>query len=136
MNFFDICFELFERTSKFHDLSKDVENYNKALYYKDNFTFIPRKEVEEFIVSVRIDNPFAAMAEAAAKALKRNLDHISNIPPENLYQELQGEIANLVFKGAFDSLKLLNTLNDEQSKALTERICKQDFAIFSEYRTL
>ena len=136
MNFIDRCFELFEKTSKTHDLSKDVENYNKALYYKDNFALISRKEVEQFIVSVRMDNPIAAISEAVAKALRGNLDVISNIPPENLYQELQGEIANLVLKGALDSLKLLNSLNDEQAQRLAERLYNGDLAIFNEYCTL
>ncbi len=27
MNFFDMCYELFMRTSKYHDLGKDIQNY-------------------------------------------------------------------------------------------------------------
>lgn len=37
MNFFDMCYELFMRTSKCHDLGKDIQNYNKVIYYMNNF---------------------------------------------------------------------------------------------------
>ena len=37
MNFFDMCYELFMRTSKYHDLGKDVLNYNKVINYMNNF---------------------------------------------------------------------------------------------------
>lgn len=35
MNFFDMCYELFMRTSKYHDLGKDVLNYNKVTVIKE-----------------------------------------------------------------------------------------------------
>ena len=53
MNFFDMCYELFMRTSKYHDLGKDVLNYNKVINYMNNFYGVDRKEIEKFIVDVR-----------------------------------------------------------------------------------
>lgn len=89
--FIEKCFEIFERVAKSHDLSKDVENYNKALNYRDKFYFVPRNE---------------------------------------------GEISNLIMKGAYDSIKLLNNLDKEQSDSLAKRIVNSDFIIFNEYRTM
>lgn len=33
MNFLDLCYDLFLRTSKYHDLGKDIENWNKWNFY-------------------------------------------------------------------------------------------------------
>lgn len=46
VTFIEKCFEIFERVAKSHDLSKDVENYNKAFNYRDKFYFVPRNEGE------------------------------------------------------------------------------------------
>ena len=52
---------------------------------------------------------------------------VNEIPPKTLgqlssyelFNELQGEICNIIKKGAFDSIKLLNDLSSEQDEALT-----------------
>ena len=136
MTFIEKCFEIFERVAKSHDLSKDVENYNKALNYRDNFYSVPRYEIENFIISVRIDNPIVAVIETVVKAMNSKIDALWNLSLENLYNELQGEISNLIMKGAYDSIKLLNNLDKEQSDGLAKRMVEGDFTIFDEYRTM
>lgn len=37
MNFLDLCNDLFLRTSKYHDLGKDIENWNKWNFYVVNY---------------------------------------------------------------------------------------------------
>lgn len=38
MNFFDMCYELFMRTSKYHDLGKDIQNYNDSIKLLNDLT--------------------------------------------------------------------------------------------------
>lgn len=135
MNFLEECYKLFERTSKTHDLSKDIKNYNKALFYLNNFYSVRRDEIEKFIVSVRLDNQIAAIIELFAKVQCGPISTLSQVPIDNLYAELQGEIPNLIMKGALDSIKLLNDLNDEQTNQLATRFYKGDLTIFDEYKT-
>lgn len=135
MTFIEKCFEIFERVAKSHDLSKDVENYNKALNYSDKFYSVPRYEIENFIISVRIDNPIVAVIETAVKALNSKIDVLWNLSLDDLYNELQGEISNLIMKGAYDSIKLLNDLDKEQSDSLAKSMVNGDFTIFNDYIT-
>ena len=135
MTFIEKCFEIFERVAKSHDLSKDVENYYKALNYRDKFYSVPRYEIENFIIYVRIDNPIVAVIETAVKALNSKIDVLWNLSLDDLYNELQGEISNLIMKGAYDSIKLLNDLDKEQSDSLAKRMVNGDFTIFNDYIT-
>ena len=136
MTFIEKCFEIFEGAAKSHDLSKDVENYNKALNYRNNFYSVPPYEIENFIISVRIDNPIVAVIETAVKAMNSKINALWNLSLNDLYNELQGEISNLIMKGAYDSIKLLNNLDKEQSDGLAKRMVECDFTIFDEYRTM
>ena len=129
------CYKLFERTSKTHDLSKDIKNYNKALFYLNNFYSVRREVIENFIVSVRLDNQIATIIELCAKAQRGPINTLSQITIDNLYAELQGEIPNLIMKGALDSIKLLNDLNDEQTNQLATRFYNCDLTIFDDYKT-
>ena len=61
----------------------------------------------------------------------KTLDQLSSY---ELFNELQGEICNIVKKGAFDSIKLLNDISWEQDEALAERFVKGDMTIFTQYR--
>ena len=135
MNFLEECYKLFEKTSKTHDLSKDINNYNKALVYLKNFYTTEREVIENFIVNVRLDNQIAAIIELLAKVQCGPISTLSQIPIDNLYAELQGEIPNLIMKGALDSIKLLNGLNDEQTNQLATRFYNCDLTIFDEYKT-
>ncbi|MCM1438009.1 MAG: hypothetical protein NC131_02190 [Roseburia sp.] len=139
MSFFDMCHELFIRTSKYHDLGKDIENLNKYNYYKNNYYrynlyLMNRKDIEDFIVDVRFDNPIFAVICQLAKATSGTMVKLHELNPDQLYLELQGEIPNIIFKGAYDSIKLLYNLDENQSKDLATRIAMQDMTIFNDYK--
>ena len=44
------------------------------------------------------------------------------------------EICNIIKKGAFDGIKLLNDISSEQDEVLAERFVKGDMKIFTQYR--
>lgn len=140
MNFMDMCYELFKRISKIYDLSKDVQNYNRAIFYSSNFWNIDTEVIINFIIEVRQDN---IIYTAIQQLLKMYSDFmVSGTPPKTLdqlspyelYNELQGEICNIIKKGAFDSIKLLNDISPVQDETLAERFVKGDMKIFTQYR--
>lgn len=140
MNFMDMCYELFQRISKIDDLSKDVQNYNTAIFYSSNFWNIDSETIINFIIEVRKDN---IIYTAIQQLLKMYTNFVLNgmpprtleqLNPYELYNELQGEVYNIIKKGAFDSIKLLNDISSEQDEELAERFVKGDMTIFTQYR--
>jgi len=138
MNFFDMCYELFMRTSKYHDLGKDVLNYNKVINYMNNFYGVNRKEIEKFIVDVRMDNPVYSAMQQSVKVVASNipLRRLEELYPNELYNELCGEIYNVVLKGAYDSVKLLNELTVDEELELSKRFANGDSSIFTQYKLI
>lgn len=138
MNFFDLCYGLFMRTSKYHDLGKDIQSYNKAISYMNNFYGIDRREIEKFIVEVRMDNPVYSAIQQVSRAIVNDmpLRRLEELYPNELYNELRGEIYNIVLKGAYDSIKLLNKLTTEQELELSKRLANGDSSVFTQYNTL
>lgn len=138
MNFFDMCYELFMRTSKYHDLGKDVLNYNKVINYLNNFYGVNRKEIEKFIVDVRMDNPVYSAMQQIVKVVASNipLRRLEELYPNELYNELCGEIYNVVLKGAYDSVKLLNELTADEELELSKRFANGDSSIFTQYKLI
>ena len=140
MNFMDMCYELFQRTSKIYDLNKDVQNYNKAIFYSSNFWVIDSETIINFIIEVRKDNVIYTAIQQLLRMYRnfvldgmspKTLDQLSL---SELYNELQGEICNIIKKGAFDSIKLLNDISSEQDEILAERFVRGDMEIFTQYR--
>ena len=136
----DMCYELFQRISKIYDLSKDVQNYDRAIFYSSNFWNTDSNTIINFIIEVRMDN---IICTAIQQLLRMHGNFVLNeIPPKTLnqlspyelYNELQGEICNIIKKGAFDSIKLLNDISSEQDEALAERFVKGDMKIFTQYK--
>ena len=138
MNFFDMCYELSMRTSKYHDLGKDVLNYNKVINYMNNFYGVNRKEIEKFIVDVRMDNPVYSAMQQIVKVVASNipLRRLEELYPNELYNELCGEIYNVVLKGAYDSVKLLNELTADEELELSKRFANGDSSIFTQYKLI
>ncbi len=138
MNFFDMCYELFMRTSKYHDLGKDVQNYNKVITYMNNFFGVERKEIEKFIIDVRMDNPVYSAIQQMVKEMVSNvpLRRLEELYPNELYNELCGELYNIVLKGAYDSIKLLNGLTREEELELSKRFANGDSSIFALYKSI
>ncbi len=140
MNFMDMCYELFQRISKIDDLSNDVLNYNTAIFYSSNFWNIDSETIISFIIEVRKDNIIYTAIHQLLNMYRnfvlngmspRTLDQLN---PYELYNELQGEVYNIIKKGAFDSIKLLNDISSEQDEELAERFVKGDMTIFTQYR--
>ena len=138
MNFFDMCYELFMRTSKYHDLGKDVLNYNKVINYMNNFYGVNRKEIEKFIVDVRMDNPVYSAIQQIVKVVASNipLRRLEELYPNELYNVLCGEIYYVVLKGAYDSVKLLNELTADEELELSKRFANGDSSIFTQYKLI
>lgn len=138
MNFFVQCYDLFQRISSasdVHDLKKDVENYQKLQYYKMNFNFINRKDIEQFIFDVRSDNTIlTAIRQVKKTVMYGPLKFLNQLSLSELYNELCGEEYNIVLKGAYDSVKVLNDLTDEEDKELRTRFAKEDTDIFVQYK--
>ena len=134
MNFLDMCYDVFTRTSQYHDLGKDLENYNKLVYYSNNFYSIDRSEIERFIVEVRFDNLIYSTTQQLGKVISGPLKKLWQLTPDELYKELQGEIVNIILKGAYDSIKLLYNLDEQQSANLANRIATGDMSLFEEYK--
>ena len=140
MNFMDMCYELFQRISKTYDLNKDVQNYNRAIFYLGNFWDIDSETIINFIIEIRKGNIIYTAIQQLLRMYRnfvlngmspKTLDQLN---PYELYNELQGEICNIIKKGAFDSIKLLNDISSEQDEALAERFVKGDMKIFTQYR--
>lgn len=136
----DMCHELFQRISKSKDLSKDVQNYNKAIFYSNNFWNVDSETIINFILEVRKDNIIYSTIQQLLRMSSnlvlngmppRTLDQLT---PYELYNELQGEVSNIIKKGAYDSIKLLNDISSEQDEELAERFVKGDMTIFTQYR--
>lgn len=140
MNFMDMCYELFQRISKINDLSKDVQNYNTAIFYSSNFWNIDSETIINFILDIRKDNIIYTAIQQLLRMYSnfvlngmppRTLDQLN---PYELYNELQGEVYNIIKKGAFDSIKLLNDISSDHDEELAERFVKGDMTIFTQYR--
>lgn len=136
MNFFDLCYKLFMRTSKYHDLGKDIQNYNKVIYYMNNICDVDRTEIEEFIIDVRVNNPVYSAMQQMVKVMVSNvpLRRLEELYLNELYIELRGELYNIILKGAYDSIKLLNKLTIEEELALSKRFANGDSSIFTQYK--
>ena len=140
MNFVDMCYELVQRISKIHDLSKTVDDYNTAIFYLSNFWDTDSEEIINFIINARADNIIHTAIQQLLK-ISRNFV-INRMPSRTLYQlsqyelynELKGEVINIIEKGAFDSLKLLNDISSELDEELAERFVRGDLTIFTQYR--
>ena len=136
----DMCYELFQRISKTHDLNKDVQNYNTAIFYLNNFWKTDSKTIIDFIIDIRKDNIIYTTIQ---RLLRMYTNFVSNViqmrtldqlAPYELYNELQGEICNIIKKGAYDSIKLLNDILSERDEDLAERFVKGDMTIFTQYK--
>ncbi|MCM1122117.1 MAG: hypothetical protein NC416_06005 [Eubacterium sp.] len=135
MNFFERCNELFQRMSDAKDLDKDVENYNRQQYYMTNFYCVDRKIIEEFIKDVRSDNVIFSMIQQVARTVIIGpLKRLDELSLTELYNELIVERYNIVLKGAYDAIKLLNEVTPEQDNELQNKFAREDMTIFVQYK--
>lgn len=104
----------------------------------NNFYGVDRKKIEEFIIDVRIDNPVYSAMQQMAKVMVSNvpLRRLEELYLNELYIELRGELYNVVLKGAYDSIKLLNELTTEEGLQLSKRLASGDGSIFTQYKCM
>lgn len=138
MNFFDLCYDLFMRTSKYYDLGKDIQNYNKAINYLSKFYSIARKDIEQFIVEVRKDNPIIVAKQLLLKSAISGgtLKLLSQLQPNELFNELCGELYNIILKGTYDSMEVMNQLDEEEKMELARRLVMGDETVFIQYKSV
>lgn len=76
-----------------------------------------RKEIEEFIIDVCMDNSVYSAIKQMVKVMVSNvpLRRLEELYLNELYIELRGELYNIVLKGAYDSIKLLNEVTEEEN---------------------
>ena len=55
-------------------MGKDIQNYNKVIYYMNNFYGVDQKEIKEFLIDVRVDNPVYSAIQQMVKVM------VSNVP--------------------------------------------------------
>ena len=134
MSFFGECYSVFERASKTHDLSKDWKDYNDAFFYLINFDIVRLEVIKDFLLKIRLNNPIAATFRLSEGVQRRLLNGLARFSPDKLYKELQSEIPNLIIKGAFDSIRILNNLDEYQTALLATRMRNRDFTIFDEFK--
>lgn len=135
MNFLEKCWDLFQKMRDVDDLKKDVENYDKLQYYIANFWLTNRKDIEDFIVDVRTDNLlYSVIQQVTEMVMFGPLRRLDELPLQDLYNELLGEKYNLILKGAYDSIKLLNEIAPKQDIELQNRFAREDMTIFTQYR--
>ncbi len=135
MNFFNRCNDLFQSMSDVKDLKKDVENYDKLQYYIENFSSINRKIIEKFIVEVRCDNViYSAIQQITRTFITGSLRRLDELSLQELYNELLGERYNIVLKGAYDGIKILNERTPEQDIELQNKFARKDMTIFMQYK--
>lgn len=104
----------------------------------NNFYGVDRKEIEKFIIEVRMDNPIYSAIQQMVKVMASNvpLRRLEELYLNELYNELRGEIYNVVLKGAYDSIKLLNDLTKEEELDLSKRFASGDSSIFTQYKSM
>ena len=104
----------------------------------NNFYGVDRKEIEKFIVDVRMDNSVYSAIQQIVKVVASNipLRRLEELYPNELYNELCGEIYNVVLKGAYDSVKLLNELTADEELELSKRFANGDSSIFTQYKLI
>ena len=104
----------------------------------NNFYSIDRREIEKFIIEVRLGNPVYSVIQQITKDIVSDvpLRRLEELYPNELYNELCGEIYSIVLKGAYDNIKLLNKLTTEQELELSKRLANGDSSVFAQYNTL
>lgn len=104
----------------------------------NNFYGVDRKEIEKFIVDVRMDNPIYSAIQQMVEVITNNapLRRLEELYPNELYNELRGELYNVVLKGAYDSVKLLNELTVDEELELSKRFANGDSSIFTQYKSI
>ena len=134
MNFFDKCKVLMDKTKSFKDLKEDFDNLNKWDDLVKNYFYTPKEEIINFIIKVRINNLVYTMMQRVSEVIKNNENHpyrtLYDLNPLELFSVLKGEYFTIVSKGAYDCIKYLKNINEDDI-SLACQIANFDDSIFN-----
>ena len=138
MNFFEKCKHLMDSTKEFKDLKDDFDNLNKWDNLVRNYADTPKETITNFIIKVRTNNIVFTVSKQLPKLVN---SCISNIKPRTIFElnfyelfiELKAEYFNIVSKGAYDCIKFIKNLSEDDGK-LAERIARFDDSIFNDLK--
>ena len=136
-NFFEMCLSVFKRNSHLPELKEDMDDYNRAEDYLNQFNQTPREDIENFIVEVREKNLIRKIRELIFNVTSgnQNVKFLWQLDPIELYAVLKAEQNDIVYKGVLNAIKFLNGLDEEQTEEAARRIVNGDVSVFGTYRT-
>ena len=139
-NFYDICYEVLWHYLHFPDVANTYKSINDGLDYMRNFpqdiwNFRTKKgEIISYIQTMRLNNIIDAYQDPSNMLLLVPVPSwkpLADASPEELYNNLAGEIPRLILKGIHQTVKHLNeNLNDN---LLTAELIQQDTRILKKY---
>jgi hypothetical protein len=137
MNFIEKCLNVFYKTSPDYTLINDAKNLNEWCYHMQNFYIESRETIIDFIVNVRLSNPFFSLSQQSIKLLQRDkkepIKTLYQLNLDELYNQLNDELLNIACKCAYDSIQTCNNLTNEESESLMIRFVECDEKIFNDY---
>ena len=142
-SFVDICYDIISQYLHFTDVKDTVENIYDGIRYLNNF---PKDQVEfwqkkdeiiQYIQKVRVGNVIDAYKEKENPFLFVPVPSgrfLSELNPDELYQDLAAEIPRLILKGTHQVIKHLNIIEDDNK--LIAEILQQDVSVLRKYGLL
>ena len=142
-NFYDICYEILSHYLHFPDVADTYKSIIDGLNYQNNFPWntlifpCKKDEIIAYIEKVRWNNVIDAYREKENPLLLVPVPSgkkLSDADPEELYQNLIGEIPRLILKGTHQVIKHLYII--ENDNRLTAELLRQDVTVLQKYKLL
>lgn len=138
--YYDICYNILSHYLHFPNVADTYKSINNGLNYLRNFPqnewdFLAKKEkIVSYIEKVRINNIIDTYLNPSNMLLLVPIPSsrpLSDANPQELYNNLAGEIPRLILKGIHQIVKHLNeNLDDNQ---LTAELLQQDIRVLEKY---
>ena len=138
--YYDICYKILSHYLHFPDVADTYKNINDGLGYMRNFPqdiwdFKAKKsDIVSYIRTVRLNNIIDTYQDPSNMLLLVPIPSgkpLSDTNPQELYNNLAGEIPRLILKGIHQAVKHLNeNLDDNQ---LTAELLQQDIRVLKKY---
>lgn len=138
--FYDICYEILSHYLQFPDVADTYKSINDGWTYMKNFPqniwgfMVKKGEIISYIQTVRLNNIIDAYKDPSNILLLVPVPSgkpLADADPQELYNNLSGEIPRLILKGIHQTVKHLHKeLNDNQ---LTAELMQQDTKVLQKY---
>ena len=141
--FIDLCYEILSHYLHFPDVANTYKGIIDGLNFQNNFPWntavfsYKKGEIIAYIEKVRLNNVIDAYKEKGNSLRLIPVPsgkRLADASPEELYQNLSGEIPRLIFKGIHQVIKNLYSIPDDNE--LTAELLQQDIAVLQKYRLL